>query len=678
MRLTRALISNFRGLANIDFKIDTPTTVIVGPNAIGKTSILQAIRLARALLMPVFPAEEQLAVQNLGALSPHTGQLSLDTFLRESNQDLVVDLTFRFGQRELDLLKQNGQRLAAQLVETQLGQRGVNQLGLIQYLSSPDGRNNLTTVTKQFTNRTDSMSADQDVRLTLTANPSTGLIQGNDIFIQQMFVLLSRLQPLHMALISYSSADRSLPAGEVTLQIGSADTQQEMQSHIAMPELKHQRLKQYIVGQFLVGEQARTDLESDFALIFGKLLPGKVFKGVGLSRSNALSVRIGEASTGKEYDIDNMSSGEKGLLLTFLVARRRMIPGGLLLLDEPELHLNPAVCKKILPFLIEHVPNPIDLQVLLCTHSPEILASAFERDDCSLFHLKSARELNLIRRRDKEEAFEALKKLGTSTSDVLFFRGGLHVEGSTDADLLEVGFSERIAGLKISRLGGRDEIERGIRTLQVAETRGQLETTQCFILDLDDRPTKLTSTPLVRVLQWDRKCFEHYLLDFDAIYDATREMKKKKNDVARNDAKLKELALKQLTAAVARTVYAPREPENAGARSTDLDVDSYAKMASALSARISLIAGQVRNFSQSDWERDFVAACETQEAQIRSDWESRWSKLADGKRVIEDLHRWLDPGISVTEFKKAIVKAMAQHKTDNWKLVDSILSNALK
>jgi len=324
------------------------------------------------------------------------------------------------------------------------------------------------------------------------------------------------------------------------------------------------------------------------------------------------------------------------------------------------------------------VANPIDLQVLLCTHSPEILASAFERDDCSLFHLKSARELNLIRRRDKEEAFEALKKLGTSTSDVLFFRGGLHVEGSTDADLLEVGFSERIAGLKISRLGGRDEIERGIRTLQVAETRGQLETTQCFILDLDDRPTKLTSTPLVRVLQWDRKCFENYLLDFDAIYDATREMKKKKNDVARNDAKLKELALKQLTAAVARTVYAPREPENAGARSTDLDVDSYAKMASALSARISLIAGQVRNFSQSDWERDFVAACETQEAQIRSDWESRWSKLADGKRVIEDLHRWLDPGISVTEFKKAIVKAMAQHKTDNWKLVDSILSNALK
>ena len=39
-----------------------------------------------------------------------------------------------------------------------------------------------------------------------------------------------------------------------------------------------------------------------------------------------------------------MSNGEKGLILKFLLIERTVAVDGVTLLDEPELHLNPAVC----------------------------------------------------------------------------------------------------------------------------------------------------------------------------------------------------------------------------------------------------------------------------------------------------------------------------------------------
>lgn len=72
-----------------------------------------------------------------------------------------------------------------------------------------------------------------------------------------------------------------------------------------------------------------------------------------------------------------MSSGEKGLILTFLLISHSICNGGVIMLDEPELHLNPAVCKTILPFLIDEYLTKNDVQAIICSHSPEILGSAF-------------------------------------------------------------------------------------------------------------------------------------------------------------------------------------------------------------------------------------------------------------------------------------------------------------
>ena len=45
MEITRVLIKNFRSIKDVDVVL-TPTTVFIGPNNIGKTAILDAIRIA--------------------------------------------------------------------------------------------------------------------------------------------------------------------------------------------------------------------------------------------------------------------------------------------------------------------------------------------------------------------------------------------------------------------------------------------------------------------------------------------------------------------------------------------------------------------------------------------------------------------------------------------------------
>ena len=70
MKIQKLKIENLRGLSDVGFEFDQPTNVIVGPNAIGKTTILEAIRLVKALLMPRHFQEGQQVLISLGAMSP--------------------------------------------------------------------------------------------------------------------------------------------------------------------------------------------------------------------------------------------------------------------------------------------------------------------------------------------------------------------------------------------------------------------------------------------------------------------------------------------------------------------------------------------------------------------------------------------------------------------------------
>lgn len=468
-----------------------------------------------------------------------------------------------------------------------------------------------------------------------------------------------------------------MPSGEVNIQIGSADAQQQLYSHLGQPAQKYQRLKQHLVNQRLT--QVSEEMEEDFALVFDELLTGKELDALALTQEGMLTVRIREPETSAVYDIDSMSSGEKGLLLTFFLMKRSTARGGIILLDEPELHLNPAVSRKIVPFLREHVLEPLGIQAIICTHSPEITAHAFDDSESTLLHLQSTTDITPILRTDKAEVYEAIERLGSEPSDIMFSQGSVYVEGEHDVELLTSCWPDRVGGYKITELGGRGEVEKQIKTLQDEEEKNKLDNPQCFIFDLDRKPTNLADTSMVKVRQWNKYSLENYLLDPNLIYDVAKANNFKhvpSRGILRT--KLQAIALDQLQGVIAREVYADAEPDNPGFRSEVAKNTTYSDMGEELVTRLVSIKDELADLEPASWVEQFVALCEAKDREQRKDWRDNWETRANGKLVLNEIYKQLGPTIGFLDFKRQIASAMQVKNTQNWQEVDRVLASALQ
>jgi hypothetical protein len=537
----------------------------------------------------------------------------------------------------------------------------------------------LSSISEEVTKRLSAPGVLNQYTISLVLDPLKNGISGSDAFLQNCVQILERAQPPHRALFSYFPADRAFPAGEVAIQIGSGEAAAQLQSHIGQALTKYQRLKQTVVNATFAGTGSDTAaIGEDFELVLKALLPGKKLDGVTITPTGNLRVAIIEQATGKTFDIDSMSSGEKGLILTFLLIRRTLAKGGIVLIDEPELHLNPEVCKKIVSFLNDSIAAPTDLQVILCTHSAEILGTAFERGDCGVFHLRSHRDATKIYERDHRELFEALRRLGSSAADSIFSRGSLFVEGEHDSAILAEGFYNQLSGLKVTDLGGRTEIEKEIKTLQAAEQKGDISKIYCFIFDLDHKPTGLKSSSLVRVLQWDRTCLENFLLGEKTLYDALTEIGATPlPSRGEFDVMIRELAVGQLKDQVAKQTHASLEPDNPGLRPKEVAGLGYQAIAEILVKRLSTIRAHLSTLDAETWKINFVNTAKLKEASLQDQWNASWRKLCDGKRLIDDLYKKLKIDRSKLDLKRHIIRLMAAEETDDWQLIKGKLLEAL-
>ena len=99
---------------------------------------------------------------------------------------------------------------------------------------------------------------------------------------------------------------------------------------------------------------------------------GKVEK-LGASADNGLDLRISPTGRGKSYSFDGLSSGQKEIIATmFLIWFTTLNQPSLVLIDEPELHLNPEWQRSFVHDLTTLAPNN---QYIFATHAAEIFGS---------------------------------------------------------------------------------------------------------------------------------------------------------------------------------------------------------------------------------------------------------------------------------------------------------------
>lgn len=686
MHLKKLVVKNFRALEEIDIEFTAQVNVIVGPNAIGKTTVLEAIRLAKALLAPRSGNETNQVMMSLGAIPPHNpGQFIAEALARDPARPVEIRCRYSLTEEEITSLENSAQKIATNLVQSRMGQAFAIPSVLTAFLGTPQGKEILQGTETEINNAIKEIRQNTEKQCDLNAHVdfTSNRITTEDPLAAAFISSLDRRHSPDITSFSYFPADRSIPIGEQQVQLGAADAQQQIEAHNSQPQLKYSRLKNTIFGTEIKGDKEREELKDDFSRIFDGILKGRKLSSSGVNQYGMLTVQVEDTETKKIFSLDGMSSGEKGLILTFLMIGRSIADGGIILLDEPELHLNPAVCKDLLNFLVEGYVKRKNLQAIICSHSPEILAGAFDSESCALYHLVSEKMLTPLRSKDQDLISEALYRLGTSESEGLLYKATIFVEGEEDVELLEIGFSEMLRRYKVKDLGGRREIEKQIKILQEAEDKGAHQTLRYFIFDRDNSPSNLTSSKTVKILQWKRYCLENYLIDIDALtdllmdHDITTKPIKNTGEV---NKLIKGLALSQLDEYSARIVYNEFKYTNPGLRSKEIKGKNINEIAESLLSGLLELKGQISSLDESSWKDNFLKECTERKKGLLKTWEDRWEEECDGKRLFLDLQKNISLKISLSKFKKNVIEKMknSTNKSQDWNLLENLIKNFIE
>jgi predicted ATPase len=680
MHLSHLQIINFRSLENVEADFDSLVNVIIGPNAIGKTTILEAIRLAKAILAPRTKSESQQAMISLGLMSPHLPQrLLAGALTHDPDKPTVVKCAFTATVSDVEKLEGLLQTLVPELALKNIGQAFANPALAMNYLSSPQGALAQQAAQTALTAEIARVKNTKKVELNLTIDLRRSLMTGEFPGQQILFAALDQHLDPSSTLFSYFPADRALPTGEQPVQFGMADTNQQLESYNSQPQLKYSRLKNMIYNTIIRQPTGRQQLSEQFSLIFDKVLKGRSLGDVGVNDIGMLSIPIIDVESGRSFDIDGLSSGEKGLILTTLLIARSIADNGLILLDEPELHLNPAVCRDLLQFLVDEFAVKKNMQAIICSHSAGILAGAFERTNCSLFHLKSGTSLAKIRQQDQGEIRDALRRLGSSESEALLYKGTVTVEGIHDAEILQSGFDVIVRRFLIKPLGGRTSIESDIRDLQKAEQKSVEIGFHYFLFDLDGKPTSLNDSPHVKLRQLKRYCLENYLLDADIITDLTREKEFSERPLANptdTTQLMKRLALGQLNVVAAREVF-----KGFGLESVCFDMkvlESEAGVAAAqLLDRIGTIITQLEALKGAGFKDEYQKRVAAKVAELTAQWDDKWRDLCNGKLLLEDMRKAGHLKGDLLKLKRRVATEMRLRSTDSYNALVGLLKDLL-
>jgi predicted ATPase len=225
-----------------------------------------------------------------------------------------------------------------------------------------------------------------------------------------------------------------------------------------------------------------------------------------------------------DIDIDDMSSGEKEVLNTFIRFHQLQPRGAVILFDEADVHLHPDLERRYLEVLKKLGKGN---QLWLTTHSPEMMIAAGHESLYTVLRNPVAQGGNqFVRVSDSQSLHDALSEVMGSRGLVSFNQRIIFIEGeesSVDREIYEKFYPPSVCNVSFVPAGNSGTVRKTAE--RVNELLSSAIEFQHYFCIVDGDIERSVAPPVGgRLYRLSVYHVENYLLDEDIIFEVTRAM----------------------------------------------------------------------------------------------------------------------------------------------------------
>ena len=530
MKIDSLRISNFRGISDVSLTDLGTMVIIAGQNGSGKSCIFDAIRLLKSVYGGYQANEWQ---QWMGEFQINLTNRSSDfvSMFNSPTKELRITCDFRLSESERRYIKDHADELLKEKIWRTILPEAYTWGGLRMAMFAAQFRDREPEVAERAKAEFEPLMqelAAPTIRGEFFIPPGeTPRIQ-NSITLSVVF---STFRPTEIGVIDYHGAQRHYGRENVqgiNLNL-EANEQQRSQSALYNYASKYSNVKGEMAASYvkeILAEQAgvpraeQTSLTNTLKELFSTFFPEKKFLGPQPTANGGLAFPV-ETLSGNKHDLDELSAGEKEILYGYLRIRNSAPQYSIILLDEPELHLNPRLIRGLPQFYKKNLGEALGNQIWLVTHSDALLREVVGRESYNVFHMLPCG--NVVNGESQLKRLSVTADLDLALVDLVgdlasYKPGGKVVifEGGGDSD-----FDQRVASMLFPELQEQANLVSGSNkvrvralqeTLEIASRKGQLP---FKFFSITDRDSDATSTPSasVNMFSWDVYHIGNYFLE---------------------------------------------------------------------------------------------------------------------------------------------------------------------
>jgi hypothetical protein len=534
MRITSLHIENFRAVRKLELSGLPDAIVIAGSNGCGKSSVFDAIKLLKSAYGQYHPNElEQWfneAQINIQRLAQEASRV-----LYDPSGSMAIRAEVELGTGELTYLKHNRAALVEQLSWTQAAPvrpPGIQGPAVVGPTARRAQGATVAEVSRKMIEDVDAEIRRGKFVAELTMTPE-GHVNIADSAVLEL--ALSVFAPEHLGIVDYHGPHRNYgreQLGGINLSI--EDPSQKYSQHAlyntqgkyanVKSEMARSYIRQLLAKEAGIPNPDGNDLIETLHELFEVFFPGKEFRGVIPTGDGSISFPV-KLESGREHDINELSSGEREVLLGYLRLRNSAPKHSIILLDEPELHLNPRLIRGLPRFYQKHLGAALSNQLWLITHSDTLLREAVDEPTYSVFHMEAphvvrpgVNQLHSVAGTAEVERvlMDLVGDLATYSprSKVVIVEGG--GDSEFDVALVQRLFPDFTERVNLVSGGSKRRVAEIHELLEAASREGKLGAKFFSIVDRDfDAPLR----PIERRFSWDVYHVENYLLEPTYIRD---------------------------------------------------------------------------------------------------------------------------------------------------------------